>query len=145
MDYYSRKKIVKILDDLEGFQDVIIMGWIRTRRDSSNLIFFEVNDGSCMANLQIVVENPERFDSIENLKLGAAVRLVGNLIPVPDRKHKIELHPTTIELVGKCPADYPLQKKRKKKSIQYGHVQCIPTSSFPSSDNARSALWTSSK
>ncbi len=88
------------------------MGWVRTRRDSQNLTFLEINDGSSLANLQIVIEKLERFKELENIKLGAAARIVGKLVPVPERKHKIELHPDELLLVGDCPADYPLQKKR---------------------------------
>lgn len=113
MDYYKRTKINKILIEADQAKDnVIVLGWVRTRRDSPNLTFLEINDGSCLANLQIVLENPERFADMEKAKLGASVRLQGRLVPVPDRKHKIEMHPESLNVLGECPADYPLQKKR---------------------------------
>lgn len=112
MDYFTRRKIATILGDPQAGDNVIVMGWVRTRRDSSNMVFLELNDGSTIHNLQIVVENPGRFAILEKIKLGAAVRTVGKLVPVPERKHKIELHPDEIEMLGECPSEYPLQKKR---------------------------------
>jgi len=67
VDYFKRTKISKILFEAEpAAQDVIVLGWIRTRRDSPNLTFLEINDGSSLANLQIVIENPERFPDMES-------------------------------------------------------------------------------
>jgi asparaginyl-tRNA synthetase len=112
MHYFTRRKIATIIREPQAGENVTVMGWIRTRRDSSNMVFLEMNDGSTIHNLQIVVEKPERFAVLEKSKLGAAVRVVGKLVPVPERKHKIELHPHEIEMLGECPAEYPLQKKR---------------------------------
>jgi len=113
VDYFKRKKISAILAEPEKpAADVIVMGWIRTRRDSSNLTFLEINDGSCLANLQIVIENPEKLADLEKAKLGAAVRLTGELIPVPERKHKIELKTNDLTVVGESDPEYPMQKKR---------------------------------
>jgi asparaginyl-tRNA synthetase len=89
-----------------------VLGWVRTRRDSPNLTFIEVNDGSCLSNLQLVVENPSRLPDLEKISLGAAIRAAGKLVPAPDRPHKIELQPAELNLIGECPPDYPMQKKR---------------------------------
>ncbi len=113
MDYFKRTKIASILSQPDqAAEGVLVMGWVRTRRDSPNLTFLEINDGSCLASLQIVIDEPSKFPDLENVRLGAAVRTVGGLLPVPDRKHKIELHPMEIQLVGESPPEYPLQKKR---------------------------------
>jgi asparaginyl-tRNA synthetase len=113
MDYFKKTKIAYILKHSDEAQDsVIVLGWIRTRRDSSNLTFLEINDGSTLANLQIVIDNPDNFPDLERAKLGASIRLEGPLVPVPERKHKIEMHPKILTVVGDCPPDYPLQKKR---------------------------------
>ena len=113
MDYFKRLKIAKILKQADkAVDDAIVLGWIRTRRDSANLAFLEINDGSSLANLQIVIENPDRFPDFQRAKLGASVRLQGPLAAVPERKHKIEMHPTSLTVLGDCPPDYPMQKKR---------------------------------
>lgn len=113
MDYFRKTKIASILARPESeLNDVIVMGWVRTRRDSPNLTFLEVNDGSCLGSLQIVIDGPSKFPDLKDIRLGAAVRIVGKLVPVPERKHKTEMHPKDLQMVGASPPDYPLQKKR---------------------------------
>ncbi len=113
MDYFARTKIAKILSEPNvAREDVIVLGWVRTRRDSANLTFLEINDGSTLHNLQIVIDNKDRLPDLAQVSLGAAVRLVGSLVPAPERPHKIEMHPRELSLIGACPPDYPLQKKR---------------------------------
>jgi asparaginyl-tRNA synthetase len=112
MDYFTRKRVATIMAELQPAEDVIVMGWVRNRRDSKNLVFLSLNDGSTLNNLQIVIENPGDVSDLEKMRLGAAIKVVGKLIPVPEREHKIEMHPTEIKLVGECPQEYPIQKKR---------------------------------
>jgi asparaginyl-tRNA synthetase len=113
VDYFKRTKIAKILSEPNVAREgVIVLGWVRTRRDSANLVFLEINDGSTLNNLQIVMDDKDRFPELAQVSLGAAVRLVGSLVPAPDRPHKIEMHPSELSLIGACPPDYPLQKKR---------------------------------
>jgi asparaginyl-tRNA synthetase len=95
---------------------VEIGGWVRTRRDSKQgFSFIELNDGSCMANLQVVVDSavPGYADTIKHVHTGASLRVSGELKASPGAKQRIELHAKTLELVGEADADkYPLQKKR---------------------------------
>jgi len=113
MDYFRRTKIAAILKNAErASENVIVLGWIRSRSDKPNLVFLKVNDGSSLDSLQIVIENPDRFPDIVRARLGASVRLEGKLVPVPQREHKIELHPTSLKILGDCPPDYPVQNKR---------------------------------
>jgi len=113
VEYFKRTKIARILSKPDKAQDdVIVLGWVRTRRDSANLTFLELNDGSTLSNLQIVINNPEKFPELSEVSLGAAVRAKGKLVPAPERPHRIEMHPDEIQLIGACPADFPLQKKR---------------------------------
>jgi len=90
-------------------------GWIRTKRDSKNFCFFELNDGSCLKNLQVILDKHD--DSIESAILksstGASVRFRGRVVESPGKNQRIELQAEHIELLGEAPADsYPLQKKR---------------------------------
>jgi len=114
MDYFKRTKIARILvdDAVETDRELIILGWIRTIRTSKSVAFIEVNDGSCMNNLQAVINNPENFPNFEQFTLGAAVRIVGKLIESPAKGQKYELVVDLIELVGPADQSYPLQKKR---------------------------------
>ncbi len=113
LEYFTRTKIARILSVPEkAGEDVIVLGWVRTRRDSPNLTFLEINDGSTLANLQVVIDNPARFPDLERISLGASVRVAGKLVPVPERPHKIEMHPSELTLLGESQSDYPMQKKR---------------------------------
>ncbi len=112
MDYFTRTKIVKILSQPDtAIEKAIVLGWVRTRSDKPNLVFLQINDGSTLNNLQIVIENPQRFIELDKIGLGASVRLEGKLVPVPERPHKIEMHPDKLDMLGFCPPEYPVQKK----------------------------------
>jgi asparaginyl-tRNA synthetase len=95
---------------------VSVAGWVRTRRDSKQgFSFIELNDGSCIANLQIVVnaDVPGYAETIKQVHTGASIRATGELKASPGAKQRIELHARTLELVGEAVAEkYPLQKKR---------------------------------
>lgn len=112
----ERPRIAALLADAPVGAAVDVSGWVRTRRDSKNgFSFVELNDGSCMSNLQVVVDAsvPGYEETIREVHTGASVRVTGELKESPGAKQRVELHAATLELIG--PADsetYPLQKKR---------------------------------
>jgi asparaginyl-tRNA synthetase len=114
MDYFRRTKIARILidDKIETGREIVVMGWVRTVRRSKNVVFIEINDGSCTANLQAVVNDPEKFPEVEKILTGAAVKVTGKLIASPAAGQKYELPVEILELVGPADQSYPLQKKR---------------------------------
>src|SRR5271155_5581267 len=109
-------RIVEILRNGQPGQSLEVAGWVRTRRDSKQgFSFIELNDGSCMANLQIVVgaEVPGMADSIKHVTTGASVRVAGELKESPGKGQRVELAATSLVVVGTADAEaYPLQKKR---------------------------------
>ncbi|MCH5285164.1 MAG: asparagine--tRNA ligase [Akkermansiaceae bacterium] len=91
---------------------VVVKGWVRTRRDSKAFSFIEVNDGSCLANLQVIVDaGIPGYEQISLLTTGASVCAEGVLVESPGRQ-KWELRASRVQLIGGAPEDYPLQKKR---------------------------------
>ncbi len=92
---------------------VRIKGWLRTVRDSKKVVFLQVNDGSCLANLQVVV-NPEvdNFEDVRKLTTGSSVEVVGDLIPSPAKGQSVELKATGVQVIGRADPSFPLQKKR---------------------------------
>lgn len=108
-------RIAALLKSAEPDQKVTVKGWVRTRRDSKNAFsFIEVNDGSCMANLQIIVDAdvPGYEDVIKSVTTGASIAVVGTVKESPGKGQRIELHATTLELLGTAdPLTFPLQKK----------------------------------
>ena len=95
---------------------VTVCGWVRTARDSKSVAFVELNDGSCFRNLQLVFDKStmgagvSEEDVREAMMVGASLRAVGVLIA--SERNGVEMNVETLEIFGKCPADYPLQKKR---------------------------------
>ncbi len=114
MDYKSRTKIARILldDAVELNSDVTILGWVRTARVSKSVAFIEVNDGSCMGNIQGVIGEPDKFPVLDKILTGASVRLRGKLIESPAKGQKYEMAVESVDLVGEADQSYPLQKKR---------------------------------
>ncbi len=95
--------------------NVFIQGWVKTRRDSKGFSFLEVNDGSCLKNLQVIaeVELDGYEQNVVQAHTGAAVEVCGEVRESPGKGQNVELKATKIKLVGACPAEgYPLQKKR---------------------------------
>jgi asparaginyl-tRNA synthetase len=114
MDYKSRTKAARILidDAVPVGANVIILGWVRTVRSSKEVAFIEVNDGSCMKNIQGVIQKPESFPALEEILTGASIRMEGALVPSAGKGQKYEIAVSRIDLVGPADASYALQKKR---------------------------------
>lgn len=96
-------------------EEIVVEGWVRTRRDSGSLSFIELGDGSCLANLQVIAETtlPNYADEIKKLSVGCSVRVRGRLVESPAKGQDVELQATSIEVIGRAdPESYPLQKKR---------------------------------
>ncbi|MBO7452857.1 MAG: asparagine--tRNA ligase [Clostridiales bacterium] len=90
--------------------NVTVCGWVRTARDSKNVAFIELNDGTSLKHLQIVIEKDSGIELEQCLKLGTALKVEGKL--VPSANNIVEINASSIEVLGIAPADYPLQKKR---------------------------------
>jgi asparaginyl-tRNA synthetase len=107
-----RTLIKHILASAEPTEAVTVKGWVRTRRDAKGFSFLELNDGSCLANLQIVVDTgTPGSEHLPHLTTGASAVVEGKLVPSPAQGQKWELRATRVELVGVADASYPLQKK----------------------------------
>ncbi len=107
-----RTLIKRVLLRDEPCDEIHIAGWVRTRRDSKAFSFLEINDGTCLANLQVVADaGIPGSDELAAMNTGASVEVCGKLVPSPAAGQKWELQATSIRLVGGVPEDYPLQKK----------------------------------
>lgn len=107
-----RTLIKNILASNEPKEGIIAKGWVRTRRDSKGFSFIEMNDGSCLGNLQVIVDTGvPGSDQLQHFATGASIAIQGNLVASPAAGQKWELRATSVELVGIADATYPLQKK----------------------------------
>lgn len=103
--------IKEILCDPEFIgQTVTVCGWVRTARNSKNVAFIELNDGTSLKHLQIVIDKASGIEYENALRLGASVKVVGTAVEA--RQAAVEINASSIELIGDCPLEYPLQKKR---------------------------------
>ena len=97
-------------------QDIVLQGWVRTRRDSkAGFSFLELNDGSCFGNIQVVVPGslPNYESEIKKLSAGASVSIEGHVKESPGQGQATEVEATRVVVFGTAdPETYPLQKKR---------------------------------
>jgi asparaginyl-tRNA synthetase len=106
---------------------ILVKGWVRTRRDSKGLSFLEINDGSCLKNLQVIVDNtiPD-YTNLTTVTTGAAVEVQGALIASPGKGQLWEVKATHVTLLGAAdPHTYPLQKKGHSDEFlrEIGHLR----------------------
>jgi asparaginyl-tRNA synthetase len=106
-------RVSDILLSEAAMASLVVMGWVRTKRESKEFVFLEINDGSCLKNLQAIV-TPEAagFDLLDRVNTGAAVALDGSLVESPGQGQKWELKVRSLAILGQADASYPLQKKR---------------------------------
>jgi len=111
----QKKPIAQLLRTGQPDETVTIQGWVRTKRELKEFAFMEVNDGSCLANLQVILnpDVPDYQTILQQVNTGASVEVAGVLVPSPGKGQRIELRANSVQVYGEAdPATYPLQKKR---------------------------------
>ena len=93
-------------------QTTTVCGWVRTSRNSKTVAFIELNDGTSLKHLQIVVDKEKFADPAPFLKLGMSLRVTGEVVPSQGQNGGVEMNASAIDILGECPPEYPLQKKR---------------------------------
>jgi asparaginyl-tRNA synthetase len=109
----KRTKVKELLSSPLLGSDVLVKGWVRTKRGNRNTVFIALNDGSTINNIQVVVDTASFAENlIKDISTGACIAVTGILVESQGRGQNIEINATTIELYGKSDAEsYPLQKK----------------------------------
>jgi len=136
-----RTKIVDVLK-LEPRSGLRVKGWLRTVRDSKQVLFLELNDGSSLATLQAVCPaSLANFEHLRKLSTGSAVEIVGDLVASPAAGQRVELQATEVIVVGLADATFPLQKKRHTFEFlrEIAHLRAR-TNTFGAVFRVRSAL-----
>jgi asparaginyl-tRNA synthetase len=107
---------------------VTVRGWVRSKRESKEFAFADINDGSCLANIQVVI-NPEVPDYgaiLKQLDTGASVEIEGELVESPAKGQRVEVKASQVKIFGGAnPETYPLQKKRHSFEFlrEIGHLR----------------------
>jgi asparaginyl-tRNA synthetase len=109
-----KPRIADILNAGVAAAPVAASGWVRTRRDSKGFSFIEINDGSCLKNLQVIADEsiPGYAETVAKLTTGSAVRFEGTLVSSPGKEQSLEMRATSAFVYSFAPQDYLLQKKR---------------------------------
>lgn len=110
MKHTDISEIFKNSDLLET--QVTVCGWVRTSRDSKSMAFIELNDGTTLKHLQIVINKADFDDISDYMKLGTALKVTGKTVKSAVAADSVEINAESIAVLGECPPDYPLQKKR---------------------------------
>jgi asparaginyl-tRNA synthetase len=109
----NRTEIVTLLASESEREGILAQGWVRTRRDSKDFFFLELNDGSCLKNLQAVVtRDVPNFEELKAISTGASVSVVGKLIASQGKGQSWEIQAKEVTLIGAADDSFPLQKKR---------------------------------
>ena len=107
------QRIVEILKSDAVDTDVVVKGWVRTKRGNKNVAFIALNDGSCVGNIQVVVDLAKiSEEQLKPVTTGACLRVDGRLVASPGAGQGVEVQAEKIEVYGTAdPESYPLQKK----------------------------------
>jgi asparaginyl-tRNA synthetase len=110
----KRLKIKNLIESKNSMDRILLKGWIRTRRDSKNFSFLEINDGSCLKNMQVIADEalPNYETEIKKLNTGSAVAVIGKLVESEGGGQQWEVRANQIEVISLSPDSFPLQKKR---------------------------------
>ncbi|WP_305042559.1 asparagine--tRNA ligase [Geoalkalibacter sp.] len=138
----ARRRVRQVLQGEVTPGPLLVKGWVRTVRAGKDLTFVALNDGSCLASLQIVVESPLReAPDLARLGTGACIEAYGELVASPAAGQQWEVRATDLRVLGGADADYPLQKKRHSFEFlrSIAHLR-LRSNSFGAVFRVRSAL-----
>ena len=116
----QRIRIKQLFKEKENYQEqsITICGGVRTNRAQALFGFLNINDGSFFDNLQVVYDNTlSNFEEISKYRVGVSVCVVGKVVLTPEMKQPLEVHATSVILLGDCPENYPIQPKRHTREF----------------------------
>ncbi len=128
----QRTKVIDALKRTDYGSDILVEGWVRSKRGSKGIFFIALNDGSTIKNIQIVGED-QNFDeaTVKLITTGACISVEGKLVESPAAGQAVEIQATKIEVLGACDATYPMQKKGQSFEYmrQHAHMR-LRTNTF---------------
>ena len=114
MGIEKRYKVIDVVDASKESIDILISGWVRNKRQSKNVAFLSINDGSTIKNLQVVIDLTKiDIDLINKINTGTSVSIIGKIVKSQGRDQSFELNAHKVDVLGIAdPESYPLQPKR---------------------------------
>jgi asparaginyl-tRNA synthetase len=139
----KRTKVKELLASSPVGKEVVVKGWVRTKRGNKNIVFIALNDGSTINNIQVVVDAVS-FDEalLKDISTGACIAVTGQLVESQGQGQSVEINAAAIELYGKSDAEtYPLQKKGHSMEFlrEFAHLR-FRTNTFGSVFRIRHAM-----
>ena len=128
----KRTKVTDALLRTDFGADILVNGWVRSKRGSKGIFFIALNDGSTIKNIQIVGDEANfDADMLKQITTGACLAITGKLVESPAAGQASEIQATQIEVLGTCGADYPMQKKGQTFEYmrQHAHMR-LRTNTF---------------
>jgi len=109
-------EIRELYEQVQGLdqQEIQVVGWVRTNRDSNRFGFIELNDGTAFRSVQIVYEEGtlSNFEEVTKASISSALQVTGTLVMTPQAKQPFEIKASEVVFLAGSDSDYPLQKKR---------------------------------
>ena len=115
--------IIDVLDLYKDYaskidKEVILQGWVRNHRKQKEFGFIDFNDGTHFKSVQVVYDNKLKdFDDIQKISIGSAIEVKGKVIASPAKGQDFEIQTISINVLGECPEDYPIQPKRHTREF----------------------------
>ena len=114
----KRTKLNILLNSDVAEKKVLIKGWVRTKRDSKAFSFIEINDGSTLKNIQVIVDDKlKNYNDIKKITIGSSVSITGKIVESLGKGQKFEIIASYIEIINLALESYPLQKKRHQMNF----------------------------
>jgi len=111
--HMKRSTVKELLTSTETNRDVLLKGWVRTRRGNNQVAFIAVNDGTIIHSIQVVADLgsfPE--ETMKRVTTGSSISVTGKLVESMGKGQSVEIQASEIQILGDCdPEEYPLQKK----------------------------------
>ena len=127
----SRTPVLTALRATAPCDEILVSGWVRTRRDSKAFSFIEINDGSCLRGLQIIADaGIPGYDFVPKLTTGASVEVRGKLVASQGGAQAWEVQASSLKLLGEADESYPLQKKRHTAEFMRSIAHLRPRSNL---------------
>ncbi len=138
-----RTKIKDLMEKDTAGGEVLVQGWVKTRRSSKSVSFIQISDGSTLKDLQVVVdESLPDYDLLESLTTGCSVSVLGTLVESPGKGQRYEVQAKELEILGYAdPESYPMQKKRHSPEFLREVAHLRPrTNTFGAMARVRNAM-----
>lgn len=105
-------QIRKLLQSDSEINSIVVEGWVRTKRDSKTFSFVELNDGTCLKSIQVILDaSLPAYQNIEKVRTGASLSIAGKLVASQGKGQNWEVVATDFTVLGEADESYPLQKK----------------------------------